>query len=708
MKILKLTFLFSLIFLSDFSVIAQVDIIPPNKKTDIRFSVELLTDSAGVLSFQDVISSIQFVKTKPAVLNLEVTPYVHWLKFQLKNETETDHLLLEVNNPTLDIVDFYYLSEDGKINIFKSGEVQKISERTYNHEDFIFNIEIPKGATQTCFLKVKSGDLSIIPISVGTSQAIFESQIIDESIFGIYSGIIIVMFLYNLFIYFTVRDRNYLYYIAYLLFIGFTQLILQGYTYKYLWPDSPWFANQSIILFAAIAGMAGALFVRYFLQVKKYAPLLNKGLTIIIVAYLITIPLRAFGYNNMSYQIIDGLGGIISIFSLIIAIVVVKKNYRPAKFFLLAYSIFIIGVIVFVLRNFGILPYNNFTSFTMPFGSAVEMVLLSFALADKINILKKEKELSQAMTLEALQENARIIVEQNIILEEKVQERTSELETTNKNLKDTQSQLVNSEKMASLGQLTAGIAHEINNPINFVISNIKPLKNDVADIFSLLTKYSDIKNAENLDEKLKEINDFKEKNDTNYLHTEINSLLKGIDEGAYRTAEIVKGLKIFAHLDESDLKESNILEGLDSTLKILSSKLKADKIKVIKEYEDTFPKIECHAGQLNQVFMNIINNAIQAMDENKDSQKEKNLIIRAYTENNNAIIRIKDSGNGIPENIKNKLFEPFFTTKAVGSGTGLGLSISYDIIKNHHGSITVESEEGEGAEFIISLPIIKN
>lgn len=705
MKILKLIFILFLIFLTNFSATAQVDIISPNKKTDIRFSVEILTDSIGTLSFSDIISSNQFVKAKQAVLNLDITPYVHWLKFQLKNETETEDLLLEVNNSTLDIVELYYISEDGKATILKSGEVQKISERKYNDQNFIFNIKIPNGSMQAFFLKVKSGDPSIIPISVGTTQIIFESQIIRELIFGIYSGIIIVMFLYNLFIYFSVRDNNYLYYIAYLFFVGITQLILQGYTYKYLWPNSPWFANQSIILFGSSSGIAGALFIRHFLLVKKYAPLLNKGLNIIIIIYLVAIPLRALGYDSLSYKIVNALAGIITVYSTIIAVIIVKKKFRPAKFFLLAWSIFIIGVIIFVLANLGILPYNNFTSNIMPLGSAIEIILLSFALADRINILKKEKEESQAQVLETLQENSRIINEQNILLESKVKERTSELETTNKNLKETQSQLVNAEKMASLGQLTAGIAHEINNPINFVISNIKPLKSDVEDVFSLLEKYNDIKDAENIHEKLKEINDFKEKNDTAYLFTEINQLLKGIDEGAIRTVEIVKGLKKFAHIDETGFKSTNLIEGLDSTLIILNSSIKSGKIKVIKEYDSKFPKINCLGGQINQVFMNIINNAIQAMAEINDPQKENVLTIRTTTKDNNAIIGIKDNGPGISDKIKNKIFDPFFTTKAVGSGTGLGLSISYTIIKDHKGEITIESEVGKGTEFIISLPI---
>ena len=369
---------------------------------------------------------------------------------------------------------------------------------------------------------------------------------------------------------------------------------------------------------------------------------------------------------------------------------------------------FLIGVIIFILKDVDVLPYNNITRYTMHFGSGFEVILLSFALGDRINILKKETEISQAQVLEALQENEKLIKEQNIILEQKVLVRTEELEVKNNelgvaltDLKEAQSQLVSVEKMASLGQLTAGIAHEINNPINFVSANVKPLQLDIADIFDVLSKYENITTEDNLAEKLSSINSFKKEIDIDYVKSEINSLLAGIEDGAKRTAEIVKGLKNFAHLDASDIKLADINQGIESTMVLLKS-ITPPNIEVVKHYGE-IPKIECYPGKLNQVFMNIINNAIQAMDKCYTREKHT-LTISSFLKDDNVCVCVEDTGLGMTPEVKAKIFEPFFTTKDVGEGTGLGMSIVFGIIESHHGKIDIESEPGKGTKITIILP----
>ncbi|MBK7666730.1 MAG: HAMP domain-containing histidine kinase [Sphingobacteriaceae bacterium] len=258
--------------------------------------------------------------------------------------------------------------------------------------------------------------------------------------------------------------------------------------------------------------------------------------------------------------------------------------------------------------------------------------------------------------------------------------------------------------MASLGQLTAGISHEINNPINFVVSNIKPLKRDVQEILMILDKYNEITSASDLSEKLDEIDALKKKLDSDYLRDEINLLLKGIEEGANRTSEIVKGLKNFARSDEGDLKKINIHEGIDATLTLLNNTTTNGSISVIKKYGE-LPNIECYPGKINQVLMNLLSNAIDALKSVKTSNHKGVISIETQLLNNSAIIRISDNGIGIPPAIISKIFDPFYTTKEVGEGTGLGLSIVYGIIKSHNGKIEVQSEENKNTTFTITLPV---
>ncbi len=271
------------------------------------------------------------------------------------------------------------------------------------------------------------------------------------------------------------------------------------------------------------------------------------------------------------------------------------------------------------------------------------------------------------------------------------------LHATVADLKEAQEQLVQSEKMASLGQLTAGIAHEINNPINFVTANIQPLKDDMADILKFLDSYEEIISKKGLKNEFIEIEKIKADADIEFTKKEIHDLLKGIEDGAMRTSEIVKGLKNFSRLDQSIFKKANINDCIESTLTLLHNSYK-NRIEVIKDL-DNVPEIECFPGQINQVLMNILSNAIQAISE------EGSISIKTRLENKKVKIFIKDSGAGMTDEIRKKIFDPFFTTKEVGKGTGLGLSISFGIIQKHNGEIEVFSKPGTGTEFIISLPI---
>lgn len=285
------------------------------------------------------------------------------------------------------------------------------------------------------------------------------------------------------------------------------------------------------------------------------------------------------------------------------------------------------------------------------------------------------------------------------LLEEEKNART-ELNNALENLKGAQSQLVHSEKMASLGQLTAGIAHEINNPVNFISSGMSSLKMSIDALKEIVEEYARLDEGDDPAEVIESIKELKEDHEYDELMEELDDLMKDVNYGVTRTIEIVKGLRVFSRLDEEEVKKANINENLDATLVLLRNKTK-NRIKISKYYEENMSQIDCYPGQLNQVFMNILNNGIQAIPEdNKEGE------IKLYTEetDDSIIVRLTDNGVGIPEKIKNRIWEPFFTTKAVGVGTGLGMSITYGIIEKHKGRIELNSEEGQGTEFAIYLP----
>jgi len=675
----------------------------------------LMRDQGSRMDLADVIRYGSFTPSASRVPNLGISRNASWVRFSIRNSTGLKNLILELAYPTIDQADLYRIGADGAVHAQHTGLMDEVPDRKYNNPNYIFDLNIPPGETRTYYLRVKSIEQMQLPLFVGIPNVLEDVSTRNEMIFGLYFGIILVMVVYNLFIFFSVRDKSYISYVVYIIFVGLTQATLKGFGYKYLWPFSPWFAMNSTFLIPIINGIAVAEFLKIFLQTRLNFKFGHWGINVFEGLYFLCIPLtllHAYYYGQILLQF-TAMGG--SFFAIYVAYVVNRRGFRPARWFLLAFSLFLACVIIFVLRNFDVLPYNNFTLNVLEIGSALEITLLSFALADKINILKKEKEASQADALRASLENERIIREQNIILEDKVKQRTEELREANtsltstlRNLKDAQSQLVEAEKMASLGQLTAGIAHEINNPINFVKSNIRPLQLDIHDLQEVIRRYEELGQHLGNDVSVKwaEVEAFKKEIDLGYINDEIQSLIRGIEDGAVRTAEIVKELRTFSRLDESELKQVDIHEGIDSTLVLLRNNMPKN-IRIVRKYGN-LPLVECFPGKLNQVFMNLLNNAIYAIRDKKTDNEEFITITTTRLGKDHITISIADTGVGMLPEVRERIFEPFFTTKDVGEGTGLGLSIVFSIIEKHGGRIEVHTEFQKGTNFILTLPVMQN
>jgi signal transduction histidine kinase len=294
-------------------------------------------------------------------------------------------------------------------------------------------------------------------------------------------------------------------------------------------------------------------------------------------------------------------------------------------------------------------------------------------------------------------------------LEQQVAQRTSELKAALEQLQKSQLQLVQSEKMATLGQLVAGVAHEINNPVNFIHGNLNHIEHYTQTLLSFIQLYQ-----KHYPYPALEIRAKAEDEDLEFLQQDLLKILSSIKMGSDRIREIVKTLRNFSRTDEAEFKAVDIHEGINSTLTILQHRLKAypgrPAIQIIKNYGN-LPQVECCPGPLNQAFMNILVNAIDALEESYN-EGEINLDKFAITIRTSVIdtnwveIAIADNGPGIPDNLKQRIFDPFFTTKSVGKGTGMGLSISYQIITGkHNGKLECFSIPSAGAKFVIQIPV---
>jgi two-component system NtrC family sensor kinase len=710
-KVSLLLYLLTAVLFSSFASQTGEKVIITNseKLLKIEHGLSIFVDNSSVMPFGKAIKQ-KFEESKDKVPNLGITSARIWVKLDIQNQSDTKNLFLLVEQPSIDKIVLYYIAPDQKWHQISLGEYKRYKDRIIDNPNYIFPLDIAVGQSSVFYLSINSKDQIQLPLLLGTERSILDETLVQNLLFGMYAGIILIMMLYNLFVAFTVRDSSYIYYIIYIFFVGLTQFFFEGLAFKFLWPESPWLANYSSILVPFFSGISTLIFFQKFLLSKKYTPKLNYGIDAYIFIYAIVCIIGMSGNYSLGIVLMQMTALSASLYVLFVANVIRRKGYRPAVFFLLGYSIFLFSVVAFVLRNFNVIPYNGFTSYILEIGSVIQITLLSFALADKINFFRNENEQAQQQALEISKENERLIREQNIELEIQVNKRTEELQNSNstlnltlKELKEAQSQLVDAEKMAGLGQLTAGIAHEINNPINFVTSNIKPLELDINDLYDVIQQYEELDPEKDMHEQLARVNQFKKQIDIDFIKTEINSLLSGIGEGAKRTAEIIRSLKNFSRLDESDTKPVDLNEGIDSTLVLLRSTV-PDHVKIVRELKAT-SLVECLPGKINQVFMNLITNAIQAIKTKPNPDPTEYLYIATWEEEEQIKISIRDTGHGMTEETKQKIFEPFFTTKAVGEGTGLGLSIVFSIIEKHKGHIDVVTKVNYGTEFILTLPL---
>ncbi|MBL1179186.1 MAG: HAMP domain-containing histidine kinase [Pantanalinema sp. GBBB05] len=353
-------------------------------------------------------------------------------------------------------------------------------------------------------------------------------------------------------------------------------------------------------------------------------------------------------------------------------------------------------------------------------GSVLIVLFLVSALGIMVRRYLQVNQQIQNIVVENLHSQQKILEQERQLLESRVLERTQELQQANialsqamSNLQQSQIQLIQSEKMSMLGQLVAGVAHEINNPVGFLSGNIQPALDYVSDLLGLISLYEETfpQPGQAIQAEIDAI-------DLEYIRDDLPKLIGSMQEGVSRIRDISTSLRIFSRSDSTSPVPYNIHDGIDSTLLILKYRLKANEIRpaiaIFKEYGN-LPLVECYIGPLNQVFMNLLVNAIDALEESnqghsfEEIKAHPNCIsIRTQLSNDaqSALISIQDNGVGMTDEIKQKIFDQLFTTKAVGKGTGLGLAISHSIIVDKHaGTLDVNSTPGHGAEFVITIPV---
>ncbi len=411
-----------ILFLVSIDGIAQVEFGTESDKILIT-QLEVLEDSSNQMSFKEVQHSSKFELRNGKVLNLGVSQSSFWLKCNLRINNIRNPRVLIIEQPKLNEIEVF-LFKSGKVHLHeRQGRYESFNKRKYNCPNYVFDLESSEKGEYELFIKVRGNEQLIVPVFVSSKEGFFSEIAFQNVFFGLYCGIILAMVCYNLFIYSVVRDKGYLFYVGTVFFLGITQVSLKGYGFQFFWPDNIWIEDKSTILFSSIASIFSMFFFRYILFIKK-----KFIVNLIVFGFATNVVFVLLNYYSIALVSLQFFTLVIVFYILFVALKKYKDGIKSARFFLLAWTTLLIGLLVFILKDFDVLPYNIYTNYSVLIGSGIEAILLSFALADKINVYKKDK-------TKAVKEKEQLLLKQNIQLEEKVGKRTEELALLNKELK---------------------------------------------------------------------------------------------------------------------------------------------------------------------------------------------------------------------------------------------------------------------------------
>ncbi|MCA1751763.1 MAG: SpoIIE family protein phosphatase [Flavobacteriales bacterium] len=390
---------------------------------DVTATLEYCFEGSEPFS-PDELSRVVFTRAEPGPLHLGISEKPVWVRvsFYKPDNPPDDRILLELLTANLDSVSFFQVQGDSLLASYHTGEAFPFHTRPVPSSHFTFPVEYTDDRSEL-YLRVSSSKPLIIPVVMGLKDAVMFSQKRKDMFFSMYAGIVLVMLLYNFFIWLAVRERIYLYYVAAILFVGLTQLVINGYGSMYFWPNNVWIGARAVLFVGSLSGIFSLLFAQHYLKIKKYSKWLNLALNVYLALYIIAFLMAVLGWFSASFHMIN-LCGLAALLLAVAAVRSYRKGYKPALFFLVAWSVFLVAVTVYSLSGFGLLPFNIYTRLALPVGSAVEVVLLSFAVAHKIKFYR-EKSYNQLMTITTMKDAA------NEKLEREVVRRTEEIKRQN-------------------------------------------------------------------------------------------------------------------------------------------------------------------------------------------------------------------------------------------------------------------------------------
>jgi signal transduction histidine kinase len=718
-------------------------------------------------------------------LSYGYTRSAYWLRLKLHNQSSVAvEKMLSINYGLISDIRFFQAGPDGQYQEIHTGLQQPFASRAYASRLFVFPLRVAAHGEQTVYLRVQSNIAVLIPAQLWSSAAFHDNERNEYALQIAYVGMVLAMLLFNLLLAVILREPIYLRYIVYMACMALAICSENGLTAQYLWPDWPEWADIAADTLSTIALGGMLMFTREMLDTRRLAPKIDLGLRLMIGLQCLTlcgvlIWFAKFAEYATQTAAMSGLA------ILLAGIYCALKRQRSGYFFLAAFAPFLIGGILSSLRTEGSLPANFLTTNGLQIGSALEMLLLAFALADRFNIIMQEREAAQKQAFLAQQQLLQNLQASERELEKRVAERTAELATSNTaleqaneqlqaalqttessrqqaqqaqaesdqamtNLQEFEPILLQSEKMAALGQLTSGIAHEIHIPLRTVKANGKNVAQAMHRMFVNLPPLFRVLSPADMRLFLQMIS-HEEQNTTlpapsasrkissqlfdvgapharqaartlielnaqarladflpllQHEHAELivdtaaqaAVIIHGTDKintAVDHVSKVVTALKSFSRFDASGSKiESNLIDGLEIILTIHQNQFRHG-ITLVRQYQ-RLPLVPCWPGELNQVWNNLIQNALDAMHESGT------LTVATARVDDDVVVSVSDTGCGIDPAHINQIFNAFFTTKGDGKNHGFGLTIARKIIERHRGRIVIkraaETDSATGKE----------
>lgn len=587
-----------------------------------------------------------------------------WCRFTLKNSTGSK-LFIQIQNPMFKNISLFTIHPDNSYSKQMGSDNLAFSKRDVDSNYFMFDLNVPPGSTQTFYLKMKIHSLSQFPIKAGTLKAFYATAHSRDIFNGIYFGIILALAFYNLFIFFSVKDKSYLLFVFYALFAGLSNAFINGYAFNFIWTGLP-VLNNYLTVFLSLTSLFASLFAIYFLDLKKQAPVLNRIVYVFIALFLVPVTYSLLGYRFESIQIVQILDFTGAIILFTVGCIMFIRGQKHARFYMLAWSVEFIALFAFVLKNLSVLPYNFLTTNALMLGSAIEALLLSFALADRINTYKQEKELAQLLAIQSLREKEQIIINQNKILEEKVKLRTTELESINKNIEKQKVELEKSNELKD--RLFSIISHDLRSPLVSLYSFLELIQ------IRELSQEAIEKALAKLKESLNNTNAMLD----NVLYWALSQLDRLQIRVSNTSIQLVTA-DIFQLYKEASIQKNISL--INEVPKNITIKTDSEIVKLI--------------------LRNLISNAI------KYTNKNGKVIVKAEKQGSAYKIYVTDDGIGMSDEKLEEIFNNDTKKSTFGTanerGTGIGLSLCCDYISKISGNIRAESQIDEGSTFVITL-----